>query len=136
MCNGDSKKNGITLTTRAKDYSSSKEKIDKIPPSLVQQSPSAPPTNYPLHIEQPSIDKVLFPPPKGVVLKFIFNPHARAAHNYSIVEDMAQASSTMSALEVLQSCPTQWKVLSLQETLCGCKPKVLGNLRNECFCIL
>jgi hypothetical protein len=26
-------------------------------------------------------------------------------------------------------------LLSLQETLCGCRPKVLGNLRNECFCI-
>jgi hypothetical protein len=28
------------------------------------------------------------------------------------------------------------RLLSLQETLCGCRPKVLGNLRNECFCIL
>jgi hypothetical protein len=28
MCTGDSKKNDITLTTRAKDYSSSKEKVD------------------------------------------------------------------------------------------------------------
>jgi hypothetical protein len=27
-------------------------------------------------------------------------------------------------------------MLSLQETLCGCRPKVLGHLRNECFCIL
>jgi hypothetical protein len=27
-------------------------------------------------------------------------------------------------------------LLSLQETLCGCRPKVLGNLRNKCFCIL
>jgi hypothetical protein len=51
MCNGDSKKNDITLTTRAKDYSSSKEKVDDIPPSLVQQSPSAPPSNGPLHLE-------------------------------------------------------------------------------------
>jgi hypothetical protein len=24
-------------------------------------------------------------------------------------------------------------LLSLQETLCGCRPEVLGNLRNECF---
>jgi hypothetical protein len=51
MCNGDSKKNDITLTTRAKDYPSSKEKVDDIPPSLVQQSPSAPPSNGPLHLE-------------------------------------------------------------------------------------
>jgi hypothetical protein len=40
-----------------------------------------------------------------------FNPHARAAQHYSIVEDLAQAPSTMSALEVLQSCPTQQKAL-------------------------
>jgi hypothetical protein len=36
-----------------------------------------------------------------------FNPHAHAAQNYSIVEDLAQAPSVMSALEVLQSCPAQ-----------------------------
>jgi hypothetical protein len=40
-----------------------------------------------------------------------FNPHARAAQNYSIVEDLAQAPSAMSALEVLQSCPIQQKAL-------------------------
>jgi hypothetical protein len=33
------------------------------------------------------------------------------AQNYSIVEDLAQAPSAMSALEVLQSCPTQRKAL-------------------------
>jgi hypothetical protein len=51
MCAGDSKKNDITLTTRAKDYSSSKEKVDEIPPSLVQPSPMTTPTNGPLHLE-------------------------------------------------------------------------------------
>jgi hypothetical protein len=51
MCNGDSKKNDITLTTCAKDYSSSKEKVDDIPPPLVQQSPSNPPSNGPLHLK-------------------------------------------------------------------------------------
>jgi hypothetical protein len=40
-----------------------------------------------------------------------FNPHARAAQNYSIVEDLAQAPSVMSALEVLQSFPVQRKAL-------------------------
>jgi hypothetical protein len=111
MCTGDSKKNDITLTTRAKDYSSSKEKVDAIPPSLVQPSPTTPPTNGPLHLERPSLDTVLRPPPKGVVQKSAFNPHARAAQNYSIVEDLAQAPSAMSALEVLQSCPIQRKAL-------------------------
>jgi hypothetical protein len=51
MCTSDSKKNDITLTTRAKDYSSSKEKVDEIPPSLVQPSPMTPSTNGPLHLE-------------------------------------------------------------------------------------
>jgi hypothetical protein len=46
-----------------------------------------------------------------MVRKSAFNPHARAAQNYSIVEDLAQAPSAMSALEVLQSCPTQRKAL-------------------------
>jgi hypothetical protein len=41
----------------------------------------------------------------------VFNPQARAAQNYSIFEDLSQAPSTMSALEVLQSCPIQWKAL-------------------------
>jgi hypothetical protein len=66
MCTGDSKKNDITLTTRAKDYSSSKEKVDEIPPSLVQPSPMTPPTNGPLNLERSSLYTVLCPPPKGV----------------------------------------------------------------------
>jgi len=40
-----------------------------------------------------------------------FNPHACATQNYSSVEDLAQAPSMMSALEVLQSFPTQRKEL-------------------------
>jgi hypothetical protein len=65
MCNGDSKKNGITLTTHAKDCS--EDKVDDIPPSLVQQSSSAPPSNGPLHLERPNPDTVLQPPPKSMV---------------------------------------------------------------------
>jgi len=41
----------------------------------------------------------------------VFNTHAHAAQNYNIVEDLVQAPSAMSALEVLQSCPAQWKAL-------------------------
>jgi hypothetical protein len=33
------------------------------------------------------------------------------AQNYRIVEDLAQAPSAMSALEVLQTCPAQRKAL-------------------------
>jgi hypothetical protein len=78
MCTGDSTKNNVTLTTRDKDYTPSKEKVDDLPPDLVQPSPPNPPTNGPLHIERPSLDTVLRPP-KGVVKKSAFNPHARAA---------------------------------------------------------
>jgi hypothetical protein len=99
------------MCTRAKDYTPSKEKVDDLPPSLVQSSPTTPPTNGPLHLERPSLNTVLRPPPKGVVRKSAFNPHARAAQNYNIVEDLAQAPSAMSALEVLQSCTTQRKAL-------------------------
>jgi hypothetical protein len=111
MCTGDSKQSDVALTTRAKDYSPSKEKVDDLPPSSVQPSPMTPPTNGPLHLERPSLDTVLRPPPKGIVRKSAFNPHAHAAQNYNIVEDLAQAPSAMSALEVLQTCPTQRKAL-------------------------
>jgi hypothetical protein len=107
MCTGDSKKDNVALTTRAKDYTPSKEKVDDLPPDLVQPSPPNPLINGPLHLERPNLDTVIRPPPKGVVKKSAFNPHARAAQNYSIVEDLAQAPSAMSALEVLQSCPAQ-----------------------------
>jgi hypothetical protein len=110
MCTGDSKPNNVALTNRAKDYTLSKEKVDDSPPTLVQPSPPTPPTNGPLHLERPSLDIVLRPP-KGVVRKSAFNPHAHAAQNYSIVEDLAQVPSAMSSLEVLQYCPAQRKAL-------------------------
>jgi hypothetical protein len=78
---------------------------------LVQPPPPTSPSNGPLHLERPCLDTVLRPPPKGVVRKSSFNPHARAAQNYNIVEDLAQAPFAMSALEVLQSFPTQRKAL-------------------------
>jgi hypothetical protein len=48
------------------------------------------------------------------------NPQARAAHNYSLVDDLAQSPAAMSVLEVLQTCPTQWK--SLLSTLGAVDP--------------
>jgi hypothetical protein len=79
MCTGDSKKNNVALTTRAKDYTPSKEKVDELPSDLVQPSPPTPPTNSPLHLERQSLDTVLRPPSNGVVKKSAFNPHACAA---------------------------------------------------------
>ena len=37
--------------------------------------------------------------------------YSKSAHNYSIVDDLAQSPAAMSALEVLQSCPKQRKAL-------------------------
>ena len=50
-------------------------------------------------------------PPKWVLSKSKHNPKARASQNYSIAEDLAQAPCAMSALEVLQSFPSQRKEL-------------------------
>lgn len=43
--------------------------------------------------------------------KSSYHHNAHATQHYSIVEDLAQVPSTMSALEVLQSCPSQRKSL-------------------------
>ena len=59
----------------------------------------------PLTIEKPAetMPKI----PKGVFKKTLHNPNARAASNYSMVEDLSQTLCAMLALEVLQSCPAQ-----------------------------
>jgi hypothetical protein len=49
--------------------------------------------------------------PKGAFKKYSHNPNARAAQNYSLVEDLSQTPCAMSALEVLQSFPSQRKSL-------------------------
>lgn len=59
----------------------------------------------------PIIPELTIKPPKGVVHKSTFNPRARAAQNYNIVEDLAQSPSAMSTLEVLQNCPSQRQAL-------------------------
>ena len=50
-------------------------------------------------------------PPKASIKRATYNPNARAAQNYSVVEDLAQAPCAMSVLEVLQSCPEQQRTL-------------------------
>jgi hypothetical protein len=111
MCTRDSKQNNVALIIQAKDYSSSKEKVDDLPPPLVQPSPVTPPTNGPVHLKRSGLDTVLRPPPKGVVRKSDFNPHAHTTKNFNIVEYQAQAPSAMSSLEFLQTCPAQQKEL-------------------------
>ena len=71
---------------------------------------SVPETNNPLHIEQPSVETIPRVP-KGSAKCATINLNIRAAQNYTIVEDLAQSPCVMSALEVLQSCPTQRSAL-------------------------
>ena len=59
----------------------------------------------------PIIPELTIKPPKGVVHKSMFNPRARAAQHYNIVEDLAQSPSAMSTLKVLQNCPSQKQAL-------------------------
>jgi hypothetical protein len=64
----------------------------------------------PLVIPRPNVE----PPlriPRIPLRRNVHNPQAREAHNYSLVDDLAQSSAAMSVLEVLQTCPTQWKSL-------------------------
>jgi hypothetical protein len=85
----------IDVATRSRDYSSKQTN-----PGL--ESPPPPP-EMTLQIEK------LEPPPhipKGVLKRSTHNPNARASHNYSIVEDLGQTPCAMSALEVLQTCPS------------------------------
>jgi hypothetical protein len=54
----------------------------------------------PLHIEK-TLGKTMTCIPKGVFKKYSHNPNTRAAHNYSVVEDLSQIPYVMSSLEVL-----------------------------------
>jgi hypothetical protein len=67
-----------------------------------------PTTEPPLHI------------PRIPLCRNVHNPHARVAHNYILVDDLAQSPAAMSILEVLQTCPTQQK--SLLSTLGAVDP--------------
>ena len=88
------------VVTRAKDYGLSQPNLGKEPD----------PPRSPLCIEKP-VDKPEVAPliPKGFLKNLGHNPNARSAQNYSIVEDLGHTPCAMSALEVLQSCPSQRK---------------------------
>ena len=89
------------ISTRAHDYSkpstSEKGKEDKHP-------------SLPLQIEK-TLGETMTRIPKGTFKKAFHNPNARAAQNYSVMEDLSQTPCVMSALEVLQSYPSQRKDL-------------------------
>jgi hypothetical protein len=99
--------NGINLTTRSKTYDTpgNPEKgkdtngVGTLPdPSSSSFSlPLVNPPSGPLQIEKPTFESMLGPP-KRTIHKATFNPSSRAAQNYNIVEDLAQAPCAMSAL--------------------------------------
>jgi hypothetical protein len=94
----------ILLQTRNRQYHT--------PAESTPISPETNPTlmRPPLVIPRPSAE----PPlriPRIPLCKNVHKPQAREAHNYSLVDDLAQSPADMSVLEVLQTCPTQWKSL-------------------------
>jgi hypothetical protein len=110
--------NGVNLITRSVTYDTpvkpNKLKIansstsDPLPSSV--NPPSVSPPSVPLQIEKPYFDSIVLPP-KSTIWKSTFNHNSRAAQNYNIVEDLAQAPCAMSSLEVLQHCPSQCRTL-------------------------
>jgi hypothetical protein len=68
------------------------------------------PIVQPLTIPRPS--KEYIPRAPCTLMRWnVHNPHAREAHSYSLFDDLAQYSTTMSVLEVLQTFPSQRKSL-------------------------
>jgi hypothetical protein len=89
------------IATRARDYRMS-ESTEK------GKEATNPPV--PLQIEK-TMGETMTCIPKGAFKKDSHNLNVRAAQNYSVVEDLAQTPCAMSALEVLQSFPSQRKAL-------------------------
>ena len=73
----------VHISTQAKEYPSPTGKEIKVPSSTSSSS------SGPLHIEGPSTETPIRPPPKGVLQKSSYNPNSRVAQHYSIVEDLA-----------------------------------------------
>ena len=81
------------IATRSRDYGGEESSKAKDIPDATE----------PLHITKPTVESMPRMP-KASSKRSTINPNARAAQNYSIVEDLAQSPCAMSALEVLQSC--------------------------------
>ena len=88
----------VNIQTRAKKY--------YVPGNESIGKESMATSATPLQIERPVSNSILRPP-KASIRRATHNPNARAAQNYNVVEDLAQAPCAMSVLEVLQSCLAQ-----------------------------
>ena len=93
----------VNLTTRSQTYDKPVEKKDERNSSKkVPSMNSSPPplSNGPLTIEKPNINLILHPP-KSTIQKSVFNPNARVAQFYNVVEYLDQEPCAMSIVEVL-----------------------------------
>jgi hypothetical protein len=88
----------ILLQTRNRQYPSESTST----PPETNPTPAAPPLVIPRPTAEPPLRI-----PRIPLRRNVHNPQARAAHNYSLVDDLAQSPAAMSVLEVLQTCPTQ-----------------------------
>jgi hypothetical protein len=94
-------KSDAFIATRAHNYSKS---------SASDKGKEAEIPSLPLQIKK-TLGETMTRIPKGAFKRTSHNPNARAAQNYSVVEDLSQTPCAMSALEVLQNCPAQRKSL-------------------------
>jgi hypothetical protein len=94
-------KGSVDITTRTRDYGM---------PNTYENGKEAENPSLPVQIEK-MLRETMKCIPKGTFSKASHNPNERVSHNYSMVEDLSQTPCAMSALEVLQSCPSQRKAL-------------------------
>lgn len=83
MLSVSKQQNDALISTMNKDYGNpqlSNNKDNDQPSSLTTTSTEVAP---------PTIPELTIKPPKGVVQKSTFNPRARAAQHYNIMEDLA-----------------------------------------------
>jgi hypothetical protein len=78
---------------------------DNSKPNTSDKGKEAEIPSLPLQIKK-TLGEIMTRIPKGAFKKASHNPNIRAAQNYSVVEDLSQTPYAMSALEVLQSCPS------------------------------
>ena len=79
----------VMVAIRSKNYTSKSLVEDEDDSSPTSKTSTSNPPSESFHIEKPNLDMIIHLPPKGMLHKSAFNPHARAAQNYNIVEDLA-----------------------------------------------
>lgn len=70
-------------------------------------------TWQPLKTPHPNTETTSWIPPTPL-RRNVHNPHARATHNYNLIDNLVQSSAPMLVLEVLHNFPSQRKALLSQ----------------------